>query len=145
MTKYLIKLKYIKPMKLLFEKEQKLAEFIPFLPIEGENKYVKGKIEGKARVFLPEFLDFARKLGFNIKGKVLEGENDENYLRLFVYAMVSQFVKSETERREIERTVMELPILALRYWASTFRNAYWEGGRKRVRRISKCFRVIYCD
>ena len=44
-TQYMVKLKYIKPIKLPIVKEQKLAEFIPIIPLE-EDKYIKGKIEG---------------------------------------------------------------------------------------------------
>ena len=43
-TQYMVKLKYIKPIKLPIVREQKLAEFIPIVPLE-DDKYIKGKIK----------------------------------------------------------------------------------------------------
>ena len=141
-TQYMVKLKYIKPIKLPIVKEQKLAEFIPIIPLE-EDKYIKGKIEGIARVFLPEFINFAKYLGFEVSGKkriTLKTDDDYAYLRLFVYAMVMQALKDNTMWGKLEDHILSMGPLALRYWASTFRNSYWEyNNRRRLLKIAKCF------
>ena len=141
-TQYMVKLKYIRPIKLPIVKKQKLAEFIPVIPLE-EDKFIKGKVEGIARVFLPEFINFAKQLGFEVSGKkriILKTDDDCAYLRLFVYAMVMQTLKDNILWGKLEDQILSMEPLALRYWASTFRNSYWKyNNRRKLLKIAKCF------
>jgi hypothetical protein len=144
-TQYMVKLKYIKPIKLPIVREQKLAEFIPIVPLE-DDKYIKGKIEGTARVFLPEFINFAKHLGFEVSGKkriTLKTDDDYAYLRLFVYAMVMQSLRDKTTWGKLEDCIISMDALSLRYWASTFRNKYWKyKNRRKLLKIAKYFLEI---
>ncbi len=144
-AQYLVKLKYAKPVKVPVKRTHKIAEFIPILPVESSKgiEYLKGKTEGKARVFLPEFLDFAKHLGFEVKGKkriTLTTSDDYAYLRLFVYGMVMQVLRNPNQWTRLEDHVLNMEPIALRYWGSTFKKTYWKyKNRRNLMKIAKCF------
>ncbi|BAA29995.1 hypothetical protein [Pyrococcus horikoshii] len=126
--KYLIKLKYIKPVQLAVNREQKLAEFYPIFE-DG----TLGKVEAKARVFLPEYSDFAKGLGFEVKKRRMTTENDYAYLRAMIYGVVMGVLRNPGDWERLEERVLEMEPIELRYWASKFRNVYWK--YKNMRRL----------
>jgi len=144
-AQYLVKLKYAKPVKVPVKRTHKIAEFIPILPVESSKgiEYLKGKTEGKARVFLPEFLDFAKHLGFEVRGKkriTLTSSDDYAYLRLFVYAMVMQVLRNPNQWARLEDHVLNMEPISLRYWGSTFKKAYWKyKDRRKLMHLARLF------
>ncbi|NJE13748.1 hypothetical protein [Thermococcus sp. LS2] len=140
---YMVKLKYAKPAKLAVKREQKIAEFYPVVKVEAKKEFLRGKVEGRARVFLPEFLDFAKHLGFEVRGRkrlTLITSDDYNYLRLFVYAMGMQVLRDPVYWAKLEDHVLSMEPIPLRYWASTFKSAYWKyKTRRRVMKLARCF------
>ncbi|MFA4719498.1 hypothetical protein [Pyrococcus kukulkanii] len=123
---YVVKLKYIKKANLPVKREQKLAEFLPIFITEGQK--VPGKVEVRARVYLPEFLEFAKDLGWEVKGKkriTLSTEDDYAYLRLLIYAVAMSATKDPVKWDYLKDHVLSMEPIPLRYWSSKFRNVYW--------------------
>ncbi|MCD6143898.1 hypothetical protein [Thermococcus sp.] len=144
-NQYLVKLKYARPVKTPVKRKHKLVEFVPIVPVEssGKTEYLRGKPEGVARVFLPEFLDFAKRLGFEVKGKkriTLVGRDDYAYLRVFIYAMVMQVLRTPNQWGRLEEHVLNMDPIPLRYWAATFKRAYWKyKDRKKLMHLARLF------
>ena len=154
-VEYLVKLSYIKKIKLPVYREQKLAVFFPiFQTTNGRGgKEVLGKVEVRARVYLPEFLDFAKRVGLhiNLKGGLFEQINlplsssligsrrlsliisdDLSYLRLMVYGVVMSYLKTPSEWDSLGERVLSMEPIELRFWTSKFRNAYWKYKSRRI-------------
>lgn len=152
-VEYQVTLKYVRKASIPVERIQKLAEFAPIFTVKGDGKEkrVVGKVEARARVYLPEFLDFAKKLGFEVEAKedllkwlnmppstreklqyrgskriVLRTNDDYSYLRLLVYGVVMAVLKNPTDWGQLEEYVSSMEPLPLRFWASKFRNTYWK-------------------
>ncbi|ASI99610.1 hypothetical protein [Thermococcus celer] len=166
-VEYQVVLKYIKRASLPVERTQKLAEFMPVFNVKGsgEEKRVTGKVEARARVFLPEFLNFARKLGFSVdasesllkwlnlppsrkakleysgsKRVVLKTGDDYAYLRLMIYSVVMSILKNPNDWGQLEDYVSSMEPMALRFWASKIRNTYWKyGNRRRLDYLARRF------
>ncbi|EHR78048.1 hypothetical protein OCC_04295 [Thermococcus litoralis DSM 5473] len=144
-NKYMIKIKYARPVQTPVKREHKLAEFIPIVPLRTSKgvEYVKAKSEGVARIFLPEFIEFAKRLGFEVKGKkrlTLVGQDDYAYLRLYLYAMGMQVLRKPSEWARLEDHVLQMEPIALRYWAATFKNAWWEHeDRRKLLHLARLF------
>ncbi|RZN42179.1 MAG: hypothetical protein EFT35_01985 [Methanophagales archaeon ANME-1-THS] len=141
---YLITLKYIKPSK---QGKSKLAEFLPLIPLNNSEHNGRGAVEVRARVFIPEFTNFTKKLGFENRGnkrKVLRTDDGESYLRVFVYAVVRQSIRSEAKVEKLKRIIVDLPLADIRYWASIFRDTY-EKYRTRgsLKKPARGFREVY--
>jgi len=142
---YLITLKYIKQSK---QGKSNLAEFLPLIPFNGAEPGIKGAVEVRARVFIPEFINLAtKKMGFENSDngrKVIKTDDGEAYLRLFVYAVVRQNIRSEANVEKLRQAIVDLPLADVRYWASIFRETY---GRYRTRislmKPAKGFREVY--
>ncbi|WP_054840748.1 hypothetical protein [Thermococcus peptonophilus] len=159
-VEYQVNLKYIKKAFLPVTREQKLAEFMPVFNVtggEGEQKKVSGKVEARARVYLPEFLNFAKKLGgFKVEANesllkwlnlppskrerleysgskriVLKTRDDYAYLRLMIYGVVMSVLKDPNDWGQLEDYVLSMEPMALRFWASRFRNTYWKYKNRR--------------
>ncbi|MFZ2071555.1 MAG: hypothetical protein WAV32_08195 [Halobacteriota archaeon] len=141
---YLITLKYIKPCK---QGKSKLAEFFPLIPFNGAEPGIKGAIEVRARVFIPEFTKLAKKMGFenmNNRKKRLKTGDGEAYLRLFVYAVVRQSIRSEAKAEKLRRIIADLPLADIRYWASVFRETYERyRTRRSLMKPARGFREVY--
>ncbi len=138
---YIVTLRYIKPSKL---GRSKLAEFVPSIPSNGE--YSRGNTEVKTRVFIPEFIKFAGKLDFEIveNDKMIRTGDGASYLRLFVYAVVRQNIRSEERAERLRRIILELPLADIRYWASIFREVYERHGTRRgLMKPARGFKVVY--
>jgi len=155
---YEVRLKYVKKIKLPVVRDQKLAEFLPVFESNGK-KSVSGKVEVRTRVFLPEFLEFAKRVGFSAKGadqQSLEFEeisvpivgrgtklfcdDDYSYLRLMIFGVVMSVLKKPAEWRRLEDHLLSMEPIPLRYWASKFRNAYWKyKNQKKLRFLARRF------
>ncbi len=157
-VEYLVRLKYIKRASLPVLREQKLAEFLPVFQTVTERgvKKVPGKVEVRTRVYLPEFLDFAKRVGFeidaresllkwlnlppskrtrlemNTRGVTLRTTDDNSYLRLMIYGVVMAYLKSPSEWDSLADRVLSMEPIELRFWASKFRNAYWKYKNRRI-------------
>ncbi|WP_240911617.1 hypothetical protein [Thermococcus sp. LS1] len=157
-VEYQVNLKYIKKAFLPVTREQKLAEFVPVFNVmgAGEQKKVPGKVEARARVYLPEFLNFAKKLGFKVEANesllkwlnlppskrerleysgnkriILRTSDDYAYLRLMVYGVVMAVLKTPAEWGQLEEYVLAMEPIQLRFWASRFKNTYWKYKNRR--------------
>jgi len=157
-VEYLVKLRYIKKASLPVHREQKLAEFLPVFQTVSEKgvRKVPGKVEVRTRVYLPEFLDFAKRVGFQIDAREsllkwlnlppskrtrlemgsqrisLRTTDDHSYLRLLVYGVVMSYLKTPSEWDSLAERVLAMEPIELRFWASKFRNAYWKYKNRRV-------------
>jgi len=143
---YLIRLRYIKPTKGLVVKKSKLAEFIPL--VRKEEEIVKGNVDVRCRVFLPEFVELAKSFGFSVhnsRNRIwMTSDDREAYMRLLVYAVVRQNLLSEYKIWKLKDIVKELPLSDIRYWASTFRSSYERyGTRRELIRPAKAFKEVY--
>ncbi|AEC52117.1 hypothetical protein PNA2_1202 [Pyrococcus sp. NA2] len=121
---YMVKLKYIEKAKLAVKREQKLAEFLPVFLTGGQK--IPGKVEVRTRVYLPEFLEFAEDLGWEVKKRYLTTEDDYAYLRLLVYAVAMSVIKDPVKWDQLKAHVLSMEAIPLRYWSSKFRNVYWK-------------------
>lgn len=157
-VEYQVNLKYIKRAFIPVTREQKLAEFMPVFTVtgEGEQKKVLGKVEARARVYLPEFLNFAKKLGFKVEANesllkwlnlspskrerfeyngskriILKTSDDYAYLRLMIYGVVMSVLKDPNDWGQLEDYVLSMEPMALRFWTSRFRNTYWRYKNRR--------------
>lgn len=141
---YLITLKYIKPCK---QGKSRLAEFSPLIPFNGAEPGIKGGIEVRARVFIPEFIKLAtKKMGFenSNNGKRLKTDDAEAYLRIFVYAVVRQSIRSEAKTEKLKQIIADLPLADIRYWASVFRETYERyRTRRSLMKPARGFREVY--
>ena len=146
--KYIINLKWIKPLKGKIQYETKLAEFIPMV---APHNIKKGKNNGvpsiKSRVFLPEFIRLATAFGFQKKKKrfiILETEDREAYFRLFVYSVVRQSIRSEIKASTLPEIIRKLPYTELKYWANIFSKYYKEyNTRRSLYKPTRAFREVY--
>jgi len=157
-VEYQVTLRYIKRALLPVERTQKLAEFMPVFNVKGtgEEKRVTGKVEARARVFLPEFLNFAKKLGFTVEANesllkwlnlppskrakleysgnkriILRTSDDYAYLRLMVYGVVMSVLRNPNDWSQLEEYVSSMEPIALRFWSSKIRNTYWKYKNRR--------------
>ena len=141
---YLVTLKYIKPSK---QGKSKLAEFSPLIPFEGSKPGIKGAVEVRTRVFIPEFTNLTKKMGFENGGnkrKMMKTCDGEAYLRLFVYAVVRQSLRSEAKVEKLKRIIVDLPLADIRYWASIFRETYERyRTRRSLMKPARGFREVY--
>jgi len=151
--KYVIKLKWIKPLKRGIYYKTKLAEFIPLVSnYELENYKVKKRKNNekamvKARVFLPEFMHLAKVLGFERDGRkkvLLYSEDGEAFSRILVYAVVRQTLRSEIKKNILKEIIKKLPYLEVRYWSSVF-SRYFEEYRniRALYRPARAFKEVY--
>jgi len=155
---YEIRLKYVKKIDLPVVRNQKLAEFLPIFESNGK-KNTFGKVEVRTRVFLPEFVEFAKRVGFSVegasqqslgfeeinlpivgRGTKLFSNDDYSYLRLMIFGVVMSILKKPAEWRRLEDHLLSMDPIPLRYWASKFRNAYWKyKNQKKLRFLAKRF------
>ena len=157
---YEVRLKYVKKVKLPILREQKLAEFFPVFESNKKNKRnIVGKVEVRTRVFLPEFLRFANRVGFSAKtprqqslnlegitvsfverGTKLFCDDDYAYLRLMIFGVVMAVLKSPAEWGRLEDHLLSMEPIPLRYWASRFKSVYWKyNDQKKLRFLAKRF------
>lgn len=163
--KYIVNLRWIRPLKGVIHHETKLAEFIP-LTTSNEIKTEKNTVilSVRSRVFFPEFKYLAMSFGFNTekeekdekehfkskssKSRISDSryitEDREAYLKLMVYAVVRQSIRSEVKAHMLIETVKKLPYTELRYWANIFSKYYKEYGNIRaLYRPARAFREVY--
>lgn len=146
--KYVINLKWIKPLKGKIQYETKLAEFIPMV---APHNIKKGKSNGvpsiKSRVFLPEFMRLATAFGFQKNKRrfiILESEDREAYFRLLVYSVVRQSIRSEIKASMLPEIIRKLPYTELKYWANIFLKYYKEyNNRRALYKPTRAFREVY--
>ena len=147
--KYLVRLRWIRPIKREIYYETKLAEFIPFIAsheIDRERKL--GKPSVKSRIFLPEFIHLALFWGFRKDGKkgsaLLHSEDGEAYLRLLVYAVVRQTIRSEVKASLLKEILKRLPYIEVRYWAVIFSRYFREYENIRaLYKPARAFKEVY--
>jgi hypothetical protein len=103
----------------------------------------------RIRVFLPEFTEYVRFLGFKEKGKkekgkILYSDSREAYLKAVVFSVVRQSIRSEIKAGILADIVKKLPYMELKYWATIFTNYYREyESRRALYRPSRAFREVY--
>jgi len=148
--KYAVCLKWISPLRGMVASRTKLAEFIPLVILDqmkkGRNK-TKDEPAVKVRIFLPEFTRFAHSLGFKKNGKrytSLLSSDGEAYLRLLVYAVVRQSIRSEVKAGILREIVIKLSYIELKYWASIFSRYFKEyKNRKALYKPAGAFKRVY--
>jgi len=146
--KYIVNLKWIKPLKGKIQYETKLAEFIPMV---APHNIKKGKNNGnpyvKSRVFLPEFMRLATAFGFQKKKKrfiIFETEDREAYFRLLVYSVVRQSLRSEIKASMLPEIIKKLPYTELKYWVNIFSKYFREyDNRIALYKPARAFREVY--
>ena len=145
--KYVVNLKWIRPLRGTIHCETKLAEFIPLTTSHEIKKKNNGIPSVRSRIFLPEFMHLATVFGFQKDGKkfiVLHSDDREAYLRLLVYAVVRQCIRSEIKANMLIEIVKKLPYTELRYWASIFSRYFKEyGNRRALYKPARAFREVY--
>lgn len=147
-TEYQIVFKYVKESSLPVRKIQKLAEYIPVF-VSGKNgkeERMSGRVEARAKVFLPEFLNFAKKVGAtydertglfqteNTRSRkmILRVSDDYAYLRLMIYGIVMSVLKNPVEWGYLEDLVFSMEPLTLRFWGSKIKNTFWKAKNRRA-------------
>jgi|GEM_PF-928836 len=168
--KYIVNLRWIRPLKGVIHHETKLAEFIP-LTTSNEIKTEKNTVilSVRSRVFFPEFKYLAMSFGFHtekeekkekdekeysesktksskprLKDSRYITEDREAYLKLMVYAVVRQSIRSEVKANMLTETVKKLPYTELRYWANIFSKYFKEYGNIRaLYRPARAFKEVY--
>ena len=137
MMEYLVKLRNASEINIPVRRKQFYAEFYP---IFDEKRNRLGKMEVKARVFLPEFTLFARRNGWLVDGNEMKCDDDYGYLRAMIYGVVMSILKKPSEWNRLEDRVNFMEPIELRYWGSKFRNVYqkWNNMRK-LQKYAKCF------
>jgi len=145
--KYVVNLKWIRPLRGMVYYETKLAEFIPLITSEEIKKKNNGVPSIEARVFLPEFMQLATFWGFRKGGKkrmVLHSDDREAYFRLLVYSAVRQSIRSEIKANILTDIVKKLPYTELKYWADIF-SRYFREYKNRVAlyKPAHAFKEVY--
>jgi len=163
--KYIVNLRWIRPLKGVIHHETKLAEFIPLIT-SNEIKTEKNNeiLSVRCRVFLPEFKYFATSSGFHTEKKEKDEkeysrskssksqtknsryitEDRESYLKLMVYAVVRQSIRSEVKAHMLIEIVKKLPYTELRYWANIFSKYYKEYENIRtLYKPARAFKEVY--
>jgi len=146
--KYIVNLKWIKPLTGKMQHKTKLAEFIPMVV---PHNIKKGKNNGtpsiKSRVFLPEFMRLATAFVFQKNKKrfiILESEDREAYFRLLVYSVVRQSIRSEIKASMLPEIIKKLPYTELKYWANIFSKYFKEyGNRRALYKPARAFKEVY--
>ncbi|MEM3518653.1 MAG: hypothetical protein QXZ07_06245 [Nitrososphaerales archaeon] len=128
--------------------ETKLAEFIPLTTTEEiKRRKNNGSPSVQSRVVIPEFIKLANLLGFEWHGKkrlVLYSDDREAYLRLLVYAVVRQSIRSEVKAHRLIELVKKLPYTELKYWTSIFSRHFNEyENRRALYKSARAFREVY--
>jgi len=146
--KYAVNLKWIRPLRGIVYYETKLAEFIPLTTSHEIKKRKNNGIPSvQSRIFVPEFIRLSNTFGFQKDGKkfiVLNSDNREAYLRLLVYAVVRQSIRSEVKANILTEVIKRLPYTELKYWASVFSRYFKEyGNRRALYKPARAFREVY--
>lgn len=146
--KYIINLKWIKPLKGKIQYETKLAEFIPMVTSTNLKKGKNNNIfQVRSRIFLPEFMRLATAFGLQKKKRrffILETEDREAYFRLLVYSVVRQSIRSELKASILQEIIRRLPYTELKYWANIFSKYYKDyGNRRALYKPARAFREVY--
>lgn len=146
-VKYIVQLKWIKPLKCVSASSTKLAEFIPLSLMK--DTYISRKTSNyavKVRVFLPDFVNIAKNLGFKYskKNKLLYSDDREAYLKLLVYSVVRQSIRSEVKADMLARMINKMPYTEVRYWGSIF-SRYFKTfkSRRALYRPAHAFKEVY--
>lgn len=145
--KYLVNLKWIPKLQGIVVYETKLAEFIPLTTSHDIKNRRNGTASIKARVFIPEFMQLAKLFGFEKEGRkrlILHSDDREAYLRLLVYAVIRQTVRSEANANMLIEVIKKLPYTELKYWASVFSRYFKEyKSRKALYKPARAFKEVY--
>lgn len=97
-------------------------------------------------MFLPEFLNFAKKVGaihdeqislFQMENDrsrklVLKVSDDYAYLRLMIYGVLMSVLKNPVEWGYLEDLVLSMEPLTLRFWGSKIKYTFWKAKNRRV-------------
>jgi hypothetical protein len=136
---YRISLKYVEASAFPVKRTQKLAEFCPVFIIRknGKEERVLGKPEARTRVFLPDFVRFAVKLGAVEEGTHVRTADDYAYLRLMIYGVLMSVAKNPVEFGYLEDLVLSMEPLTLRFWSSKIKYTFWRANRRALKRLAK--------
>ena len=146
--KYAVFLKWISPQKGILSSKTKLAEFVPLVTSdEIKKKATNGTLAVKARVFLPEFTRFAYFLGFKKNGRkrvYLYSDDGEAYLRLLVYAVTRESIRTEVKAGILREIIAKLSYIEVKYWASIYSRYFKEHKTRRaLYKPAGAFKKVY--
>lgn len=92
-----------------------------------------GNLDLKARVHLKELQSLARELGCEVAGSRIIAQDIDPYNRLIVYAAVRPTIASPAKAIELMWLIKGLTGWDAHYWASRFRELWWE---------HRCYRML---
>ena len=136
---YRVELKPTNQISLPFNAKTKLAIF---RPIFDKEKNLVGKPELESKVFIPYFISFIKRAGFEEieKDKVYESDDDYGYLQAMIYGAVMSVLKNKADWGVLEDIVFSLEPISLRYLASKLKNTYWKyKSQKEIKFLAKRF------
>lgn len=104
---------------------------------------LKSSVDLEIKTEPTELRWLAEKLGCICQEDKIIVPTLDAYNKIIVYACVRPLAKNAEQARELAMVVLELYSLDAIYWASTFRETWWRGERKNIRRIAKAFKLFF--
>ncbi|MEM2189191.1 MAG: hypothetical protein QW328_05065 [Nitrososphaerota archaeon] len=103
-----------------------------------------GNLDLKAKIPSRELLSLARELGCEVVGSRIIAQDIDPYNRLIIYAAVRPTVTSPAKAFELMWFVRGLTNWDAHYWASRFRELWWEYRCYRgLLRVVKAFKLFF--
>ncbi|MGC9068908.1 MAG: hypothetical protein ACP5IZ_08025 [Thermoprotei archaeon] len=105
---------------------------------------LKSSVDLKVRVNPKEIFWLARCLNCSFRDGIIFAPNFDVYNRLIIYAFVRPTIRSDDEAKELRDVVINMGYVDAFYWASKFREAWWNNGNyKSGLKLAKAFRLFF--
>ncbi len=117
---------------------------VEFLWSSVTQEALESSVDLKIKIQTSELYSLAEKLGCTARqGKIVIPTFDA-YNRLLIYACVRPLLRKPEKVEELTRLVFEINSLDALYWASRFREVWWEHGKyRRIIKFAKAFKLFF--
>lgn len=125
--------------KVIFTKETAI-----FLWSSSINNPVESSIDLKIKARSEELIWLAKSLNSPIKKNEIPLSNLDSYNRLLIYACVRPTVKNIEKARMLATLILEINSWDAFYWASRFRELWWEyKSYRRLLKVARAFKLFF--
>jgi len=105
---------------------------------------LKNSIDLKVKINFSELAQLAEKLQCMVYGNKIFLPKFDIYNRIIIYASVRPTLRSENKIKKLIECVMELNSWDALYWASKFREEWWNySNLKKLTVIAKAFKLFF--
>ena len=130
--------------KRLCYKVRFMQETATFLWSSNLNSPLESAVDLKIKTWPKELFRIAKNLNCPIKNEEILLPNSDPYNRLLIYACVRPTVKNLEKARTLVMLILELNSWDALYWASRFRELWWEyKTHRRLLKVARAFKLFF--